>query len=348
MSTHRCSPTSPGPVSRSIEERAPTSRWPRVRRAAGYGAAGTMALYLLVKCLWVGSALLGGDGPEGWRTTDWIVLNAVTAAMAVAGVTLGLALAQDWGFQLPAPLVLVPAWIGAGFLVPVLPYMLLSPLVSDTAAGDRGTPGGSGSGEAAMPSWEVAFITVGFIGMAIGLAIALPIYLRERWPAATTGRVAALTSNLPPRAPRAQAARTALACGAAIAVGLLWLFWAAGGTIGLDPVHRDVLTGRARLLIASSGLWAFAGGWAMWVLSAPARAPRVRLWVPMAVAFAASGSMFAWSCWRLPLALLRPSGYASVEYPAVAVLEHGASMTAGLAMVFSLLHLYKLHDQRQT
>ena len=314
-------------------------RWRRIRTAAGYGAAGSMGLYLLVKCLWVISALLRGTAPGEWQTTDWIVLNAVTVAMAATGVALGLGLAQAWGRRLPAPLVLAPAWVGAGFLVPLLPYMLLSPLVA--SAGHEATGGGSGrAGEAAMPAWEVAFITVGFIGMAAGLAVALPLYLRERWPAAMTGRVGDATQHLRREALRHRSTLTLVAPAVATALGVLWLTWGAGGTLGLDPAHLQEMTGQARLLMTSAGLWALAGVWSTWTLTGPSLASRVRLWVPMATAFASSGSLFAWGCWKLALAALRPSGYATVEVPAVAVPEHSASIVVGLAMLAMLLHLY--------
>ena len=329
MSAHSATPMPPGGIPVTDEDGSLAPGWRRIRVAAGYGAASSMGLYLLVKCLWVISALLGGTGPGEWRTTDWIVLNAVTAAMAATGVALGLGLAQGWGRRIPAPLVLAPAWVGAGFLVPLLPYMLLSTLV---ATGGSGTASG-GAGEGAMPAWEVAFITVGFIGMAAGLAVALPLYLRERWPAAMTGRVGDATQHLGCEATRVRAARTLVAFGATTALSVLWLTWAVGGTLGLDPAQHQEMTGQARLLMTSAGLWALAGAWATWTLTGAGRAPTLRLWVPMSTAFAASGSLFAWSCWKLPLALLRPSGYATVEYPAVAFVEHSASIIAGLVVL---------------
>jgi hypothetical protein len=40
-----------------------------------------------------------------------------------------------------------------------------------------------------MPAWEGMLIQAGFIGMGLGLAVALPAYFRRRWPVATSGRV---------------------------------------------------------------------------------------------------------------------------------------------------------------
>lgn len=73
------------------------------------------------------------------------------------GIALALAPVRPWGARLPAIPVLALAWIGAGLLVPMLPYMLAS-TVTDALAG----AGGSNSGPAgepagggfAMPGWE--------------------------------------------------------------------------------------------------------------------------------------------------------------------------------------------------
>ena len=113
---------------------------------------------------------------------------------------------------------------------------------------------------------------------------------------------------------------------ASAALGILWLYWAAGGTLGL--ARDGDLTGR--LLYGSAGLWALVACWSVQALNTrgPARLP---LWVPMSLAFTASGSLFAWSCWKLPLFFLRPDGYVPAERPAVAVLQHTLAILTGLA-----------------
>jgi hypothetical protein len=84
------------------------ARWSTARRRAGYSAALTMSLYLLVKVIWIVAALVG-HGPSDVGTAGWVGLNAVTVGMAAVGVMPGLALAQQWGRRLPAlPVVLFP------------------------------------------------------------------------------------------------------------------------------------------------------------------------------------------------------------------------------------------------
>ncbi|MBE1557975.1 hypothetical protein [Nonomuraea africana] len=114
-----------------------------VRRLAGYAAALSMSLYLAVKAVWVAAALLG-HGPDDYGTADWVLLNAVTVVMAVAGVALGLALAQRWGRRLPAVPVIFFSWLDTGFLVPMLPYAVTA--VPGGGAAPRRPPGAKPGG----------------------------------------------------------------------------------------------------------------------------------------------------------------------------------------------------------
>jgi len=274
---------------------------------AGYGAALSMGLYLVVKVVWVIAALFG-HAPDDFGSADWILLNATTVVMSGTGVALGLALAQRWGLRLPAAPVLFFSWIGAGFLVPLIPFMLIGAFVGGDDGGDS----------TSAPSWETVFITIGFAGMAVGLAVALPIYLRQRWPQAFLGRVGDLVRT----------GTTLPALGAGL-LGVLWLYWAFGGTLGI--AHREVdVTGR--LLCASSGMWALIGLASACAL-ATRRPVRLSLWIPMSLAFGASGSLFAWSAWKLPMTLLHPGGFTAVEYTPVAIVEHLLAITVGLTLM---------------
>ncbi|WP_192809436.1 hypothetical protein [Actinomadura rudentiformis] len=305
------------------------ARWSVMRRLAGYAAALSMGLYLVVKVVWVTAALLG-DAPDDFGTADWVVLNAVTVVMAVTGVALGLALAQRRGRRLPAVPVIFFSWVGAGFLVPMLPYALIRSVLGAFGADS----GGGGDGSDAAPRWETVFITIGFAGMAMGLAVAIPIYLRERWPRAFLGRVG-----------DGQALSSPLVTAAMVVAGglaLLWCHWALGGTLGLDPA-RDRWDLDGRLLNASSGLWALVGVWSLWALTR--RRPRsLRLWIPTALAFGASGSLFAWSAWKLPMVILRPGGFVTAEYTLIAVVEHALSIGVGLALMAALLRSISTED----
>jgi hypothetical protein len=307
-------------------------RWSSVRRLAGYGAAATLSLYLLVKVIWIIGTLLGvGPKNNDMGAADFVALNTVTVGMSAIGIALGLALAQPWGQRIPAwPLTFV-AWVGAGFLVPLLPYMVASAVLD----------GKSGGGEGAIPAWEGIFLFIGFAGMAVGLVVALPIYMRERWPAAFLGRL----GDSPPAVGSARSPWSGFAVWAAVVVssglGLLWLYWAIGGTIGMDPAHHDLLDLNARLLTGSWGAWALIGAWSIWVITSRRQGARLRLWIPTSLAFVASGSLFAWSSWKLPVAVWRPGDYVTPEYPVVAVVQHALSISAGIAIITGLLRAHR-------
>ena len=298
-----------------------------------------MSLYLAVKIVWVAAALLGDQPGEDWGTTGWVLLNLVTVGMSAVGVVLGLALAQPWGQRVPAPLVVLFAWVGAGFLVPLLPYMVLSLVLGAFGVGDDGgggDAGGSGGGTA-VPGWETAFIVVGFLGMAVGLAVALPIYLWGRWPSAFAGRLGERTPTAAPQrlARLLPVAWVALVMGTAS--GLLRLLWGLGGTLGLDPAHVDDMDLDGRLLNASWGAWALIGSWVLWLLLTPRGVRTVPRWLPVVLGFAASGSLFAWNSWRLPLTLLQPGGFVPTEYLAVAVVQHVVGIAVGIVLLALLL-----------
>ncbi|MEU8525578.1 hypothetical protein AB0C77_08265 [Streptomyces sp. NPDC048629] len=285
---------------------APGRGWTIARTAAGLTAAGTLSLYLVVKVIWVTVALFGdGTRESDGSTAEWVMLNAVTVVMATTGIALGLALAQQWGMRLPAPPVLFFSWMGSGFLGSLLPYGV------------------------------VVFISVGFAGMAVGLAIALPVYLRERWPHAFVGRVGDGPLGAPP------GRHLLLVPVATTILAALWLFWAFGGTLGLNTAfHAWDLNGR--LLIGSGALWALLGACSVRVLSGNTGG-RLPLWLPMMTGFVASGSLCAWSSWRFVWAVLRPGDYEPLEHPAVAVVEHGIGMAAGIAILGLLI---RVHQER--
>jgi hypothetical protein len=299
-------------------------RWDRIGRRAGYGAVLALTPYLVIKLSWVIGSLMGlAPIGEGFNLAGWVLLNTVTIAMAGIGIALALALVRPWGMRLPGRLVAFCSWTGAGFLVSILPYALLS-TVLDAARGGATT---SGDDDSAMPGWEGALIQFSFIGMGLGLALALPAYLRRRWPVAFT-------------APVADGARTAARWAAAIAavVGLVWAYWAVGGTLGVaHPAERDT---NGYLLTGMGALWALGASAAVWTLARqrPTRVPHGLL---LALGWLGSGSLFAWSGWKLPLtlfvALAHPSAVTLPENLAVAAVLHLAAIVTGVYMLRSLV-----------
>ncbi|MFD5321507.1 hypothetical protein [Streptomyces sp. NPDC127098] len=271
-------------------------------RAGGYGAALAMTPYLLIKVSWVVGALAGvlPTGSDA-SVAEWVVLNGVTIVMAAVGIVLALALVRPWGMRIPAPPLALAAWVGAGFLVSVLPFALVTTVAGDDDSGD-------------MPAWEGALIQAAFVTTGLGLALALPGYVRRRWPHLRTGRLGA------------PARRWVLAAGAL--PGVCWLYWAAGGTVGL--AHPDQRDADWRMLTLLGGLWALTATAAVWARP-PRRLPLV------ALGWLGSGSLFAWSGWKLPLtgyvALAEPADAVPPEHPAVAAALHAVAVVAGVSLL---------------
>lgn len=306
-------------------------RWDRIGRTAAYGAAAALVPYLLIKVTWVVGSLLGLlPVGRGFGRGGWLVLNTVTIGMAVAGITLGLALVRPWGLRIPGRLVGFVAWVGSGFLVSILPFVVLTALVgsgtaSSGSAGSTGSPGP----DAALSGWEAVLLQCSFVGTGIGLALAFPAYLRRRRPHALRRLAGPGARTAPgPLWPAVTAAVT----------GLAWLYGAAGGPLGIT--HHDERPAGWHILVAVSACWAVTASAAVAALlrQRPARLPYPFL---LALTWLGSGSPFAWSGWRLPatvyVAPAHPSDVVHPENVAVAVALHATALLTGAEIMRTLV-----------
>ncbi|MET7458097.1 hypothetical protein ABZT03_40890 [Streptomyces sp. NPDC005574] len=264
---------------------------------------------------------------RGFSLGGWLVLNTVTIGMAAAGIMLGLALVRPWGMRIPGWLVGFFAWVGSGFLVSILPFVVVSAFV-DSGTGSSGGSGTSG-GDAAMPGWEAVLLQCSFVGTGIALAIALPAYLWRRWPHALRR----------PERPRTRTSPGAVLPAVTGAVtGLAWLYWAAGGPLGI--AHRDERPASWHVLVGVSACWALLASAAVLAL-VRRRSTRLPYPLLLALAWLGSGSMCAWSGWRLPatayVALAHPSDARYPENLAVAVALHVTAVLTGAAIMRTLV-----------
>ncbi|WP_372406137.1 hypothetical protein [Streptomyces luteireticuli] len=288
--------------------RARVGRRDLVGRAGAYGAALAMAPYLLIKVTWVVGSPAGLlPVGAGFDLAGWVVLNAVTIGMAGLGIAVALALVRPWGMRIPGPPVVFVAWVGTGFLVPMLPYAIVDLLL--------GTPSGSGDDAgASMPAWEATLVQCSFVGMGLGLLVALPAYLRRRRPHAFAGG-------------RRSAPWPAVA---AAAVGAVWLYWAAGGTAGV--AHPGERGANWHALNAVCGTWAALAAAAATLLTGRTR---------LVLGWLGSGSLFAWSGWKLPFTLyVAAAGRADASLPedlAVGGSLHVAAVLSGVALLRALV-----------
>jgi hypothetical protein len=297
----------------------------RLTTIAGYGAALAVTPYLLIKIAWTFGIFLP---TQDMGDTTWRAINATTAVVAAAGILLALAFCRPWGLRLPAWLVALPVWVGTGLLIPMV---LLAPVLGPAAmARDRQ------AGAADVWSYEQIFIMLSLVGVGVGLPLALAGYTRARWPEAVAG-------PLDPGAPAGstqdlQTTLAGLVAAGCLALGAIKLFWAAGGTVGLQPDRVEDRDLWWHLLSFSTGVWAIAGACAVLIL-ATRRGSR-RFLPPMATAWVASGMLFSYNLFFA----LRPDAALSPEHPVARTLTTEAGIVLGVAMGFVILLV--VHDRR--
>ncbi|SFF70109.1 hypothetical protein SAMN05421678_101511 [Actinopolymorpha cephalotaxi] len=306
------------------------------RKAAAYFAALAMLPYFLLKIFWVRDGLRGGGLHTGvWKALDWAAINAMTVAMAGAAILLGLALGQRWGLRIPAWLLLLPAWVGMGFLCSMLPLIPVFAMLPDVGADPAGP-------KLPLASWEVEMISVSFAGFGLGLAVAMPLYVRERWPAlfrrgdGPEARSAdAAGPGTPDHTGELRVSLARIAAGVCAVLAAAQAYWAFGGTLALDPHALAARDLRWFLLTGSNACWALVAAWGAGRLGRrrsgpPSRGALLFTWV-------ASGALFAWGSWRATFVFAVPSAYSAPELPAVQALQNHLGALAGLVILVLLL-----------
>ncbi|MBT2380616.1 hypothetical protein AMK21_14280 [Streptomyces sp. CB00316] len=307
----------------------PTSRLLRIRRIAGLGTAAAVMPYMLIKIAWMFGLFLPS---EEMGEADWRAINATTAVLAAVGVLLALAFVRPWGERVPAWLIVLPVWVGTGLLVPML---VLAPVLGPAAMSR------DEQAEASTDLWvyEQIFVMISLVGVGIGLPLALAGYARARWPEALSGPTDCGDAVGGTRALQRTVARL-MAAGCCV-LGVVKLFWAVGGTLGLDQgrlVHRDMWW---HLLSASTGVWAFAGAWGLLVLTSGRGSKRFL--PPMAASWISSGMLFSYGLYSLltGLGTKRPSPESEIAH----LLAGQAGMVLGVTM--GMVILLVLHDRRR-
>ncbi|WP_051232480.1 hypothetical protein [Pseudonocardia asaccharolytica] len=242
-----------------------------VRRALGWAAIAGTVPYLSLKTLWLTGSTVGVRDPALLHDRSIVVLNAVTVAMDLAVIALALALTQRWGRRVPGVAILLPTWVGTGFLLPmvaaILPATLLSALTSPPVAAQ----------DLPLEGWVRPMVYGGFAWQGVFLLLAFVLYARDRWSAEVErGGVAA--AQAPP-------ARSA-AWGGAVLAGLSAGLHLINGVISADVITMGVQTINAGLAVAgSAGVLALVRGTAR------------RRWLAAVGAWTGSAAMFSWGLW---------------------------------------------------
>ncbi|WP_242268844.1 DUF1700 domain-containing protein [Bacillus cereus group sp. BfR-BA-01352] len=306
------------------------SRLMRLRRICGYGAAISVAPYLLIKILWTFGLFLP---TEQMGDASWRIINAVTAVLAAIGIFLAMAFCRPWGERLPAWLVALPLWVGTGLLVPMLliaPFLGPAAMIRDQEAG-------------ATDFWiyEQIFVMISLFGIGIFLPLALAGYAMARWPEALSGTTD--YKELPGNTLQLQIILTRIVATGCILLGVIKVFWAVGGSFGIDPAtmsERDVWW---HLLSLSTGVWSFAGAWGILVVVSSSRRSRWFL-PPMTAAWISSGALFSNNLYSA-LSSVRLDAPPSPEYPLAWLLTTQTGIVLGIIM--GMIILLVLHERRR-
>jgi hypothetical protein len=141
------------------------------RLIVGWAAVLGTVPYLALKFAWLAGSTVGVVDVQAFAVPSVVALNAVTAAMDLVAVVVALAFTYPWGQRVPALLVLVPIWVGTGFLAPIV---VLLPMT--------GVSLGAAPADPVLASWVQPVVYAGFGWQGLMLMIAFVLYARERWP----------------------------------------------------------------------------------------------------------------------------------------------------------------------
>ena len=162
------SPTGPPSVGPASAGR-PAARSAVARRAvAGAAILGTLP-YLGLKAMWLTGNPVGTVDPTMLDSTSMRAFNGVTVGMDLCVILLAVALTAAWGRRLPAPAVLLPAWVATGFLLPIAISVLPGMAVT----------GVDGAGSDGLAGWVRPMVYGGFGWQGLFLLVAFALYATD-------------------------------------------------------------------------------------------------------------------------------------------------------------------------
>lgn len=272
---------------------APPSRG-RLRPLLRAVAVAACLPYLSLKVAWIAGSHIGI--PEGSSLLDhrgvMVVANSVTVLMDGAVIVLALLLTRPWGRRVPAWLLGLPMWAATGLLLPIMagfPAQLAVRALGGSVnnAEDTGR-------DAFLHEWVFGVVYGGFILQGLSLGLLFVLYARDRWGHLWRGRV----WDLPKAIPGGRATRVCAVTAAVLALypAGLRLLWAGGSTLGLDDARAAERTSDFHvfsalefgyLAAAVAGVLVLAFRWL----------PALPVKVPLALAFAGSGTVACWGAW---------------------------------------------------
>lgn len=251
------------------------------RPLIGYTAVAATLPYLILKVAWLSGSTVGFNDLAMAHDSALYSANLVTALLDLVALLLALTFTHRFGRRAPAWLILLPIWVGTGLLAPIVaavpPQVLLAPA--------SGSPV-----DHPIQSWVYGMVYTGFVCEGVALLVAFLLYARARWPEVFRVRLADWSAG--PTQPLQKTVAIGVAVLAVLAAAAHFA-WAAGASLGQSADVLDTRNAGAAVVDTAYGLFALAGaaGLLMMVYRRPAR---VRLQVPLVLAWAGCASLFAW------------------------------------------------------
>ncbi|HYH29180.1 MAG TPA: hypothetical protein VD903_02245 [Pseudonocardia sp.] len=262
-------------TTQAIPTRAPSAAVPVGVRALGLLAAAGTLPYLIIKLLWLSGSTVGAREPAFLSDPTTVVANAITFAMDLVVVVLAFALTSPWGERLPAWLVLLPMWVGSGFLVPmavaILPAAVVHTLTTTSPPG-------------VFEPWLQPVVYGGFAWQGVFLTAAFVAHAVRRW----SGVVAADAAPPTPLVPLLRVITT----GGCVMAGSSAVLHLGVGLTGGSAVLLGVHAAHAALAVAGA-----AGVVAL--VRSRAGSP----WMATAAAWTGSAAMFSWGLYPVVVAM---------------------------------------------
>lgn len=253
---------------------APGTTPPGVRALGWLAAAGTLP-YLGIKLLWLTGSTVGVTEPAFLSEPAIVVGNAITFALDLVVIGLALALTHRWGDRLPAWLVLLPMWVGTGFLAPMVVSIAPAIAVETLTDGPR---------TAAFEPWLQPVVYGGFAWQGAFLGAAFVAHAVRRWSGV-------ISTAARPAAGLAPLLRVVAGGGCAMAAASALFHLIAGITAGL-PVGIGVETVNAAFAVAG------AAGVVALVRARPT--PRR---AAVAAAWTGSAVLFSWGLYTVTIGM---------------------------------------------
>src|SRR5690606_19552480 len=239
-------------------------------RGVGWRAAAGTLPYLAIKLDWLTGGTLGVREPGVLADPTIVVANWVTFALDLVVVALALALTHRVGDRLPPWLVLLPTWVGTGFLVPMVVAVLPGTLALLATGGLGGTW---------FEPWLQPVVYGGFAWQGVFLSAALAAHAGRRW-----SHLVAAAHPLPEVLPLL---RVLTAGGVTMAAASAALHLVVGLSAGSAVALGVEATSAALALAGACGVVALVRG-----------RPAAR-WAAVAAAWTGSAAMFSWGLYTV-------------------------------------------------